>query len=111
MLTDGQDDADMACQGDPRLKTPNLDRLYAEGVRLEDYRVGAACTPTRGADDQALLHARRRVDRDSQAGWRDATAWHSHRSGPFHSTAGASGSSAVLGRDVPRVELRFSGWS
>ena len=30
-----------------RIRTPNLDRLSAEGVRLENYYVQPICTPTR----------------------------------------------------------------
>ena len=31
----------------PRIKTPNLDNLAADGVRLENYYVQPICTPTR----------------------------------------------------------------
>lgn len=39
----------MSCYGNPWLKTPHLDSLYADGVRLEDYHVDPVCTPTRAA--------------------------------------------------------------
>ena len=34
ILTDDQGYGDLACHGNPVVKTPNIDRLYAEGVRL-----------------------------------------------------------------------------
>ncbi len=49
IVTDDQGYGDMACHGNPWLKTPNLDRLYAESIRLEDYHVDPVCTPTRAA--------------------------------------------------------------
>jgi len=35
--------------GNPVLKTPELDKLHAESVRLTDYHVSPTCAPTRGA--------------------------------------------------------------
>jgi arylsulfatase A-like enzyme len=49
IVTDDQGYGDMACHGNPWLKTPNLDRLHGESVRLEDYHVDPVCTPTRAA--------------------------------------------------------------
>lgn len=49
ILTDDQGYGDMGCHGNPWLKTPNLDRLAAESVQLEDYHVDPICTPTRAA--------------------------------------------------------------
>ena len=49
MITDDQGYGDMACHGNPWLKTPNLDRLHAESVCLENYHVDPVCTPTRAA--------------------------------------------------------------
>ena len=49
IVTDDQGYGDMSCHGNPWLQTPNLDRLYAESVRLEDYHVEPVCTPTRAA--------------------------------------------------------------
>jgi arylsulfatase len=48
MLTDDQGYGDLSCHGNPVLKTPNLDRLHAESVRLTDFHVAPMCTPTRG---------------------------------------------------------------
>ncbi|MGI9472678.1 MAG: arylsulfatase [Rubripirellula sp.] len=49
VVTDDQGYGDMACYGNPWLATPNLDQLYADSVRLEDYHVDPVCTPTRAA--------------------------------------------------------------
>lgn len=49
IVTDDQGYGDMACHGNPWLKTPNLDRMYDQSVRLEDYHVDPVCTPTRAA--------------------------------------------------------------
>ena len=41
---------DLGCQGHPSIRTPVLDRLAAEGVRLTDFHSGATvCTPSRMA--------------------------------------------------------------
>ena len=48
LLTDDQGYGDLSCHGNPILKTPNLDRLYTESVRLDDFHVAPMCTPTRG---------------------------------------------------------------
>ena len=49
ILTDDQGYGDLSCHGNPILKTPNLDRLHAEGVRFTDFHVGPTCSPTRAA--------------------------------------------------------------
>jgi uncharacterized sulfatase len=49
IVTDDQGYGDMACHGNPWLKTPNLDRFCSESVRLENYHVDPVCTPTRAA--------------------------------------------------------------
>jgi len=48
VLTDDQGYGDLSCHGNPVLKTPNLDKLYAESTRFTDYHVAPMCTPTRG---------------------------------------------------------------
>ena len=47
VLTDDQGYGDLSCHGNPTLKTPNLDRLHAQSVRLTDFHVAPMCTPTR----------------------------------------------------------------
>ncbi|MDG2220612.1 MAG: arylsulfatase [Rubripirellula sp.] len=49
VITDDQGYGDLSCTGNPVLKTPNLDGLYAESVRLKDYHVAPTCSPTRSA--------------------------------------------------------------
>lgn len=49
ILTDDTGYGDMSCHGNPYLKTPALDRMHAEGVRLTDFHVDPTCAPTRGA--------------------------------------------------------------
>src|SRR5262245_17340193 len=48
ILSDDQGYGDFSCHGNPVLKTPNLDRLHSESVRLTDFHVAPMCTPTRG---------------------------------------------------------------
>lgn len=48
MLADDLGYGDLACYGNPVIKTPNLDRLAAEGLRLTDcYAAAAVCPPAR----------------------------------------------------------------
>lgn len=47
ILTDDQGYGDLSCHGHPMVKTPALDRLAAESVRLHDFHVAPMCTPTR----------------------------------------------------------------
>ncbi|MDP4624510.1 MAG: arylsulfatase [Akkermansiaceae bacterium] len=49
IVTDDQGYGDMACHGNPWLKTPNLDKLHSQSVCLENYHVDPFCTPTRAA--------------------------------------------------------------
>jgi arylsulfatase len=49
IITDDQGYGDLSCHGNPILKTPNLDRLYARSVRFTDFHVSPTCAPTRAA--------------------------------------------------------------
>lgn len=49
VITDDQGYGDLSCHGNPVLKTPMLDRLHAESVRLTNYHVSPTCSPTRAA--------------------------------------------------------------
>ncbi len=49
IITDDQGYGDLSCHGNPILKTPNLDVLHSESVRLTDYHVAPTCSPTRAA--------------------------------------------------------------
>lgn len=48
ILADDQGYGDLSCHGNPVLKTPHLDRLHDESIRLTDFHVAPMCTPTRG---------------------------------------------------------------
>ena len=49
VITDDQGYGDLSCHGNPVLKTPNIDRLAKQSVRLLDYHVAPTCSPTRSA--------------------------------------------------------------
>ena len=49
VMTDDQGYGDLSCHGNRVLRTPNLDRLYADSVRFTDFHVSPFCTPTRAA--------------------------------------------------------------
>ncbi|MDF1860791.1 MAG: arylsulfatase [Verrucomicrobiales bacterium] len=49
IMTDDQGYGDLSCHGNPVLKTPHLDKLHAESIRLTDFHVSPFCTPTRAA--------------------------------------------------------------
>src|SRR6266702_8458409 len=48
ILSDDQGYGDFSIHGNPVLKTPNLDALARQSIRLTDYHVAPMCTPTRG---------------------------------------------------------------
>jgi len=49
VLTDDQGYGDVACLGNPIIKTPHLDRLHGESLRLTNFHVSPTCAPTRSA--------------------------------------------------------------
>jgi arylsulfatase A-like enzyme len=49
IMTDDQGYGEIGAHGHPYLKTPNLDQLWKESVRLTDYHVDPTCSPTRSA--------------------------------------------------------------
>jgi len=49
IMTDDQGYGDLACHGNPIIKTPNIDVLYQESTRLTNFHVSPTCAPTRGA--------------------------------------------------------------
>jgi len=49
ILTDDQGYGEVAAHGNPIIKTPNMDKLHAAGVRLTDFHVDPTCSPTRSA--------------------------------------------------------------
>jgi arylsulfatase A-like enzyme len=48
VMTDDQGYGDFSCHGNPILKTPNLDTLWAKSVRFTDFHSAPMCTPSRG---------------------------------------------------------------
>ena len=48
VITDDQGYGEFSVHGNPILKTPNLDRLASQSIRLTDFHVAPMCTPTRG---------------------------------------------------------------
>ncbi len=49
ILTDDVGYGDIGSYGAPDIRTPNIDRLAREGVRLTDFYAAPQCTPTRAA--------------------------------------------------------------
>ncbi len=49
IMTDDQGYGDLSCHGNPILKTPNLDRLASQSVRLDDYHAAPYCVPSRAS--------------------------------------------------------------
>ena len=47
VISDDQGYGDLACTGNPIIKTPNVDRLASESSGLTDYHVAPTCSPTR----------------------------------------------------------------
>ena len=47
IMTDDQGYGDLGCHGNPWIKTPEMDKLYSQSVRLTDFHVGTTCAPTR----------------------------------------------------------------
>ena len=48
VLIDDAGYGDFSCHGHPFLKTPHVDRLHGESIRLTDFHVAPMCTPSRG---------------------------------------------------------------
>jgi arylsulfatase len=47
VLLDDVGYGDLTCHGNPIVKTPNINRLHSQSVRLTDFHVAPMCTPTR----------------------------------------------------------------
>ncbi len=47
IMTDDQGYGDVACLGNPWIKTPEMDKLHSESIRLTNFHVGTTCAPTR----------------------------------------------------------------
>ncbi len=49
VMTDDQGYGDLGCHGNTIIKTPNLDRLHSQSIRLTNFHVDPTCSPTRSA--------------------------------------------------------------
>ena len=49
ILTDDLGYGDLACLGNPIVKTPNIDQLYGRSARLTNFHVDPTCSPTRSS--------------------------------------------------------------
>jgi len=49
VMTDDQGYGDLGCHGSAVAKTPHLDKMYTQCVRLTNYHVDPTCAPTRSA--------------------------------------------------------------
>ena len=76
VLADDLGWGDLGCYGHPSIRTPNLDRMAAEGMRFTDfYSAAEVCTPSRAAlltgrypIRSGMCHDRYRVLRRDSAG-------------------------------------------
>ena len=48
-MTDDQGYGDVGAHQNPQIRTPNMDRLHAESVRLTQFYVSPVCAPTRAS--------------------------------------------------------------
>ncbi|MDE0103022.1 MAG: arylsulfatase [Bryobacterales bacterium] len=49
VITDDQGYGDIGAHGNSKIRTPNLDALHSESVRLTNFHVDPTCSPTRSA--------------------------------------------------------------
>jgi arylsulfatase A-like enzyme len=49
IIADDMGYGDLGCHGNPLIRTPNLDRLVAQGVELTQFYVSPVCAPTRAS--------------------------------------------------------------
>ena len=103
IITDDQGYGDIGCHGNPVLKTPQLDRLARQSVRLDNHHHDPLCSPSRAAlltgqvaarngvwhviEGRHLLHpeARTMADHFAGAGYRCGMfgKWHLGDNYPF----------------------------
>lgn len=102
IMTDDQGYGDLACHGNPIIKTPNLDVLHSESVRFTNFHVNAFCSPTRAAlltgrmsdrtHVRTTVYSRNHLNRDetTMAEFFKATGYQTGHFGKWH-----------LGRNYP----------
>ena len=69
ILTDDMGRSDLGCYGQKKIRTPNLDRMAAEGVRFtQAYSGTSVCAPSRGSlmTGRHIGHAIIRANREYQ---------------------------------------------
>lgn len=49
VMTDDQGYGDLHCLGNEMIKTPNLDKLHKQSIRLTNFHVSPTCAPTRAS--------------------------------------------------------------
>lgn len=49
IMTDDQGYGDLSCHGNTELRTPAIDQLHRESIRLTNFHVDPTCSPTRAA--------------------------------------------------------------
>ena len=49
IMTDDQGHGDLGFHGNPKIRTPNLDKLATESVRFDNFYVSPVCAPTRAS--------------------------------------------------------------
>ncbi|MEM6468584.1 MAG: arylsulfatase [Planctomycetota bacterium] len=47
VMTDDQGYGEFSCHGNPIVRTPNIDRLASQSIRMTDFHAAPMCTPTR----------------------------------------------------------------
>jgi arylsulfatase B len=113
ILTDDQGYGDLACHGNPVIKTPHLDRLHAESARFTNFHVNAFCAPTRAAlltgrmsdrtHVRTTVYGRNHLNRDetTMAEFFQATGYRTGHFGKWH-----------LGRNYPYrpIDRGFDQW-
>src|SRR5271155_5496214 len=49
VITDDQGHGDLGVHGNPKIKTPNIDKFARRSVRMKNFYVSPVCSPTRSS--------------------------------------------------------------